>query len=190
MKNSQTQRDYSLIRKVNDGDTSAFRQLIFAYKDVSLSLAISIIKDPIVAEDVLQDVFIKVYHKLHTFKFKASFATWLYRIVVNTCYNELKKKKHTISLQNTTETDAILNYEKDYLKDADHKKYINLTLEKLKPDEALVLRLFYLCECKIKEIQDITGFKSSKIKVDLHRGRENFQFYLKQILGDDLNNLL
>lgn len=190
MKNSQIQRDYSLIRKVNDGDTSAFRQLIFAYKDVSLSLAISILKDPVVAEDVLQDVFIKVYHKIHTFKFKASFATWLYRIVVNTCYNELKKRKNIVSIDSISEVNSIVHNQKEYLEDADQKKYINMTLEKLKPDEALVLRLFYLCEFKIKEIEKITGFKSSKIKVNLHRGRDNFQFHLKQILGDDLNNLL
>lgn len=88
MRNNPTQQDYELIRKINKGDTSAFRQLVYIYKDVSLSLASSIIKDSSIAEDVVQDVFIKVYHKLDTFSFKSSFATWLYRIVVNTCYNQ------------------------------------------------------------------------------------------------------
>ncbi|WP_281986385.1 RNA polymerase sigma factor [Aquimarina aggregata] len=188
MSNSKKQYDYELIRKINEGDTTAFRQLVYLYKDVSLSLACSILKDKTIAEDVLQEVFIKVYAKLNTFKFKASFSTWLYRIVVNTSYNELKKQKHTVTIDAIT-----INLDtqgKDITLESDQKMYINLALEKLRPDEALVLRLFYLCESSIKEIENITGFKSSKIKVDLHRGRENIHAELKKILGNDLKNLL
>ncbi|WP_298540090.1 RNA polymerase sigma factor [uncultured Aquimarina sp.] len=190
MKNSSKQQDYELIRKINDGDTSAFRQLVYMHKDVSLSLAISILKDPVIAEDVLQDVFIKVYHKLHTFQYKSTFSTWLYRIVINTSYNELKKKKHTVEIKEDNNAFDLPSSNRNNLIEADQKKYIHLALEKLRPDEALLLRLFYLCEYKIKEIEKVTGFTSSKIKVDLHRGRENLHFYLKQLLGDDLNNLL
>ncbi|WP_299217277.1 RNA polymerase sigma factor [uncultured Aquimarina sp.] len=190
MENSLKHRDYELIRKIGDGDTSAFRQLVYLYKDVSLSLAVSIIKNPVIAEDVLQDVFIKVYHKLHTFQYKASFSTWLYRIVINTCYNELKKKKDTTDIQDIRDTLNLPSVDRDNMNEADQKKYINLALQQLRADEALLLRLFYLCEYKIKEIEEITGFKPSKIKVDLHRGRENIHFHLKQLLGDDLNNLL
>ncbi|SHJ08091.1 RNA polymerase sigma-70 factor, ECF subfamily [Aquimarina spongiae] len=188
LKNSPVQRDYELIRKINDGDASAFRQLVYVHKDVSLSLAISILKDHNLAEDVLQDVFVKVYHKIHTFKFKSSFTTWLYRIVVNTSYNELKKRKSTFALDEQTAEIPIVD--KSSIDEADQKKYINLALERLRPDESLLLRLFYLSELKIKEIEKITGFKTSKIKVDLHRGRENMLFELKQLLGPDLKHLL
>ena len=190
MRGNLKQKDYELIRKINDGDTSAFRQLVYAHKDVSLSLAISILKDPVIAEDVLQDVFIKVYNKLHTFRYNSTFSTWLYRIVVNTSYNELKKKKDLVTIENTLETIGLTSVDRSNLLEVDQKKYINLALEKLRPDEALLLRLFYLCEYKIKEIEKVTGFKSSKIKVDLHRGRENMHFHLKQLLGDDINSLL
>jgi RNA polymerase sigma-70 factor (ECF subfamily) len=76
------------------------------------------------------------------------------------------------------------------MSELDQKKYINLALEKLRPDESLLLRLFYLSELHIKEIEKITGFKTSKIKVDLHRGRENLHFQLKQLLGNDIKYLL
>lgn len=182
--------DYEIIRKIKEGDTGAFRQLVYAHKDVSLSLACSILKDQIIAEDVLQDVFIKVYHKIHTFNHKSSFSTWLYRIVVNTSYNELKKQKPNVSIDdvNGSLNGSIEDY--SIMIEADHKKYINLALEKLRADESLVLRLFYLCELSIKEIGEVTGFKPSKIKVDLHRGRENMHFQLKELLGDDLKYLL
>lgn len=188
MKNNPTQRDYELIRKVNEGDTSAFRELVYAYKDVSLSLASSILKNTIVAEDVLQDVFVKVYRKLNTFKYNSTFATWLHRIVVNTSYNELKKQKNnTIPVEDVFNIPSI---DRNTISEADQRKYINIALEKLRPDESLLLRLFYLSELQIKEIEKVTGFKASKIKVDLHRGRENLHFQLKQLLGDDLKHLL
>ncbi|WP_299113930.1 RNA polymerase sigma factor [uncultured Winogradskyella sp.] len=189
MKNKE--EDFSLIRKVNEGDTSAFRQLVYLHKDVSLSLAYSILKDLTISEDVIQDVFIKVFHKLSTFNFKSSFSTWLYRIVINTSYNELKKRKASISLDEDNTGNLFAPIEnKDFMRKSDQKKYINLALKQLRTDEALALRLFYLCELSIKEIEEITNFKKSKIKVDLHRGRENLNFQLRQLLGDDINYLL
>ncbi|MBQ4802102.1 sigma-70 family RNA polymerase sigma factor [Aquimarina sp. MMG015] len=190
MRNSQYKQEYDLIRRINDGDASAFRQLVYVYKDVSLSLAISILKNQVIAEDVLQEVFLKVYNKLHTFRFKSSFSTWLYRIVINTSYNELKKRKNSINIDELESGFIISLVEKNAMDEADQKRFINLALQQLRPDEALVLRLFYLCEYKIKEIEKVTGFKTSKIKVDLYRGRENMHFQLKRLLGDDLNNLL
>lgn len=182
--------DYELIRNANGGDTNAFRQLVYKYKDVSLSLAFSILKSKTLAEDVLQDVFIKVFNKLNSFHFKSAFSTWLYRIVVNTSYNELKKQKANSALNDSSEHLFVQAEDKDYMKAQDQKHYINTALTLLRPDEALVLRLFYLCELSIREIEDITTFKTSKIKVDLHRGRENLNFQLKQLLGDDINYLL
>ncbi len=72
----------------------------------------------------------------------------------------------------------------------ERKKYILLALQRLRPDESLALRLFYLCELSIDEMAEITGFGTSKIKVDLHRGRDNLYFHLKRMLGDEMNQLL
>ncbi|RZN84650.1 MAG: sigma-70 family RNA polymerase sigma factor [Winogradskyella sp.] len=191
MKTKNQIEDYDLIRNANEGDTNAFRQLVYKHKDVSLSLAYSVLKDRTIAEDVLQDAFIKVFHKLNTFNFKSSFSTWLYRIIVNTSYNELKKRKTNISLDEDNKDNFLTPIEdKDFMKESDQKRYINIALKQLKPDESLVLRLFYLCELSIKEIEKVTNFKTSKVKVDLHRGRDNLSFQLKQLLGDDINYLL
>ncbi|WP_299207574.1 RNA polymerase sigma factor [uncultured Dokdonia sp.] len=190
MKNNPTHKDYELIKKAIEGDISAFRQLVYLHKDVSLSLAVSIVKDIALAEDILQDVFIKVYHKLNSFTYKSAFTTWLYRIVVNTSYNELKKKKKHLSLDLPQESFLLPPTVDTSINEADQKKYIQLALQRLKPDESLVLRLFYLCELSIKEIEEITNFKISKIKVLLHRGRSSIHFELKQLLRDDLKHLL
>jgi RNA polymerase sigma-70 factor (ECF subfamily) len=184
--------DFELIQKIKKGDTTAFRYLVERHKDVSLSLACSIVKDTSKAEDVLQEAFIKVFKKLHTFQFNAAFTTWLYRIVINASYNAVKKNKNRqyFSREAEEKLQTLEAIPIDSLKENDQKKYINLALEKLRSDEALVLRLFYLCELKISEIAESTGFSNSKIKVDLSRGRSNLNFQLRQILGTEINNLL
>ncbi|WP_422860741.1 RNA polymerase sigma factor [Flagellimonas sp. S174] len=184
--------DTLLINRTKDGDTGAFRQLVEKHKNVSLSLACSILKDENKAEDVLQDVFIKVFEKIDTFNFNSIFSTWLYRIVVNTSYNELKKHKNHPSL---SQVDIKIekssgNMALNAFKEEEQKKYIQAALKRLRADEALILRLFYLCDLKIKEIEDITGFKNSKIKVDLHRGRINLNQELKKLLGKEIHDLL
>jgi RNA polymerase sigma factor (sigma-70 family) len=184
--------DAALIEKVKKGDTQAFRQLVDKYKDVSLSLACSILKDKEKAEDVLQDVFIKVFQKASSFKHQSAFSSWLYRIVVNTSYNDLKRNKSYLELENLNSNESQANEKTvlQQLKEEDQKKFVVVALNRLKPDEALVLRLFYLCDMSLKEVQKVTNFTASKIKVDLHRGRKNMEIVLTDLLGTQLKDLL
>jgi len=184
--------DVVLIESVKKGDTQAFRQLVDKYKDVSLSLACSILKDKEKAEDVLQDAFMKVFQKANGFKHQSAFSSWLYRIVVNTAYNELKRNKSYSDLDDLNSTESLANDKTaiQYLKEEEQKTYVILALNRLKPDEALVLRLFYLCDMSLKEVQEITNFTSSKIKVDLHRGRKNMEMALRGLLGNQMKDLL
>lgn len=184
--------DAKLIDRVKEGDDGAFVQLVDKYKDLSLSLAHSIMKDRDKAEDVLQDAFIKVYEKAGSFKHQSAFSSWLYRIVVNTAYNALKKEQKYSEMDSLTlKEDKIQEASgKDVFKEEEQKKYIVLALEKLRPDEAVVLRLYYLCGHSAKEIEEVTGFGASKIKVDLHRGRTNMEEALHDLLGTQVKDLL
>lgn len=182
--------DRHIIQRIKEGDMQAFRYMVDAYKDMSLSLVVSIIKNQVMAEDVLQEAFIKVFQKIHTFKFKASFSTWLYRIVVNTSYNELKRNRFTSQIDTLETVSEFQLNKEDLLQEENQKRFINLALGAINADEALVLRLFYLSEMSIKEIVKITGFSSSKVKVCLHRGRDNLNFQLRKLLGDELKDLL
>ncbi|MEM7087160.1 MAG: sigma-70 family RNA polymerase sigma factor [Bacteroidota bacterium] len=182
--------DKNLIGKIKEGDTNAFGQLVEKYKDVSLSLVFSILKDERLAEDVLQEVFIKVYEKLHQFKNKSTFSTWLYRIVVNSSYNELKKMKRFSNMDDIARRPEQIIEKEDFLKEENQKRFIHMALNAMQNDEALILRLFYLSEMSIREISKITNFSKSKVKVCLHRGRSNLDFQLRQLLGDELKYLL
>lgn len=184
--------DIKLVNRSKAGDTSAFRDLVNAHKDVSLTLACSVLKDTTLAEDAVQTAFIKVFEKLNSFRQDSKFSTWLYRIVINTSYNLLKQQKNHVQMDvlSNLAIDTDGKSETKALTEQDQKKYINLALNRIKSDEALLLRLFYLYEHTIVEIKEITGFSKSKIKVDLHRGRKNMELQLQKFLGNEITQLL
>lgn len=185
--------DALLIAKIKAGDTLAFRALVEKHKDVSFSLACSILKDEHMAEDALQEAFLRVFTNLRYFRFESSFPTWLYRIVVNTCYTLRRKSKkeyfeeiHAIAVEPTEgETSGW-----EVLLSNERKIYIQRALAMLKAEEALVLRLFYLCDLGINDIEEITELSHANIKVLLHRGRKNMFVLLEKLAGDELRNLL
>lgn len=91
---SQTRVDEAaLIRAAQAGDQCAFEQLVHAYDQNVLRLALNLLRSPDDASDVYQEAFLRVYRSLHTFRFDCSFQTWLYRIVTNLCVDHLRKRK-------------------------------------------------------------------------------------------------
>lgn len=182
--------EFELISRIKEGDTSNFKILVEQYKDVSFSLACSILKNEQDAEDALQEAFIKAFTGLGRFNFKSSFSTWFYKIVVNTCKTKYVKHKQNEQLidQDSDLTTEITDHQTP-LSEIDikeRKEIINQIIDNLKTDESLLLRLFYLAEMSIDEIKDITGFKESKIKVTLLRARKSFQQKLEQNYGFEI----
>src|SRR5438270_7817578 len=83
----------SLIRAAQRGDQDAFEQLVRAYDQSVLRLAMNLLRSPEDARDVYQEAFLRVYRNIHAFRFDCSFHTWLYRIVTNICLDQLRKRK-------------------------------------------------------------------------------------------------
>lgn len=85
--------DSELIAATLEGSHGAFEQLVGRYQDRVYRMLARFTKDPGDAEDLTQDVFVKVFQKLHTFQQDATFFTWLYRIAVNAANDALARKK-------------------------------------------------------------------------------------------------
>jgi len=85
--------DFILIREYNAGRVNAFEQLMIRHKDKVRNLIFLTLNDSEFVDDISQDVFISVYHKLSEFRFESKFTTWLYRITVNKCRDYLRKKR-------------------------------------------------------------------------------------------------
>lgn len=188
------QEDSFYIDKVLKGNLPAFAILIEKHKSMSYTLAMRISKNHEDAEEITQDAFLKAYNSLSMFKRESRFSTWLYKIVYHTALSRLRKKQlDRISLEDTTMPDPVQDNDTDGL-DIMHlrerKKIISTAISRLKEDEAVVMTLFYLSENSIKEIEEITGFTDSNIKILLFRGRKKLLFELKKILKEDIVDIL
>jgi len=143
------------------------------------------VKEEAEAKDGVQNTFVQAFKSLKSFKHDSKFSTWLYKITVNESLKFLRKNKRwgnyktmPVEQEDTSVAfnDAVLNIDLTEKKEA-----IQLVFKKMKPKEALVLKLFYLQELSLVEMKEITSFKTSNLKVLLHRGRKSFmKFYLNQ----------
>jgi len=177
-------QDSLYIDKVCSGDTEAFRYFLTNYKDMAYSIAVSVVKDEFIAEEVVQEAFINAFKGLKSFNKQSKFSTWFYRIVTNEAFKKLKKqKKEVVSFvedyrDEIVDESILLN-----LQEEEQTYYIQEALKKLSPNESLILRLFYLQEASIKEVGDITGWSESKVKVTLFRARKNMYLVFNQIVN-------
>ncbi len=86
-------REEELIEKIKRGSISAFETLIKRYKVQIYKLILRIVKDPKEAEDLTQEVFLKIYENIAKFKGNSSFYTWIYRISLNVVLTYLRGQK-------------------------------------------------------------------------------------------------
>lgn len=91
LKRSPETPDRELIEAVLEGSESAFGELVDRYRDRVFRLLGRYCRDAVECEDLAQDVFLKVFRKLHTFQHESSFFTWLYRITVNAATDHLSR---------------------------------------------------------------------------------------------------
>jgi len=86
--------DEHLMARFQSGDRLAYRLLVERYSRELLAFTARLLGDRTWAEDLTQDVFLRLYQKAHTFRAESTVATWLYRVARNACYDHLKRRKH------------------------------------------------------------------------------------------------
>jgi RNA polymerase sigma factor (sigma-70 family) len=184
--------DEQYIQKVLEGDINSFRFLVSKYKDMSFSISISIVKNELIAEEAVQDAFVKAFQNLNYFKGKSAFSTWLYRIVVNESLRKIRKKKLAVEeLDSFSENPGYsVNDTFNYLHEVEQKEIINKLMQEIPATESLLLRLFYLEENSIESICEITQLSQSNIKVTLHRARKRFLHLLEKSFKHEMRTIL
>jgi RNA polymerase sigma factor (sigma-70 family) len=186
--------DKYYIDRIVSGDVNAFSHLVDRYKGMVYTLSLKLLKNAEDAEELAQDVFIKVFNSLKDFKFDSKFSTWLYRITYNAAISKLRKKQiETRDIENVSlpESQVLNSYNAlNELTKQEQIKYIKLVLERLNEEDSVILTLFYLQENSIQEICEITGYSESNVKVKLHRARKTFYDELQFILKDEVISIL
>ncbi len=156
------------IKEILSGEQEAFRHIVRAHQDRMWNIALSVVKSPDLAQDVVQNAFLNAFLKLSSFSGAVPFEAWLYRIVVNAALQELRKRP-PVSDESADELEAELEPHHD------ESERIRHILHRMKPNEALALQLHYLDGFSIHEITLITGWTESNAKVILHRARESMR---------------
>lgn len=92
--NGSGDKDLTLVRRAQDGDRQAFRQLFDRYHRRAFAVAMGVVKNPEDAQDVVQEAFVKVHRHLGNFQGNSSFYTWLYRITMNLAIDHTRRRKN------------------------------------------------------------------------------------------------
>lgn len=178
--------DNILIEQTLNGNTVAFTHLVNRYKAMVFAIVVKVVLNKEDAEECAQDVFIKVYQALNTYKRSAKFSTWLYRIAFNAAISHKRKKKiSAVELNETiyqTLTDDEIFCKFETWNDNEQRKAIDKAIEHLPPDEAVIITLFYMDEKSVDDVAFITGLSQANVKVKLHRARKKMYAQLSKLM--------
>lgn len=181
-----------LIEKAKNGDRNAFEQLILQNEKIVYNIAYRMISNKEDVKDISQEVFIKVYKNIGRFDEKSAFSTWIYRIAVNTCIDEMRKQKNkqTVSMDEELEKEdsivkkqfaaSIETPEDDFIK-KERKKELLTAMNELSEAHKTVLTLRDLQGFSYAEIAEITQTTIGTVKSRLARAREQLKMILELI---------
>jgi RNA polymerase sigma-70 factor (ECF subfamily) len=173
----------ALIQQARDGDVTAFNRLVLHYQGLAYNVAYRIMGGPQAAEDATQDAFISAYKALNSFR-GGSFKAWLLRIVTNSCYDELRRRKRRpqSSLDELTEDNESFPFLRSpdvgpegMQQQRELVQAIERCLHEL-PDEQRVAAV--LCDVEgyeYKEIADITSTTLGTVKSRISRARSKLR---------------
>lgn len=169
-----------IIKDIIGGNQEAFSYIVNSYKDLVFNVVNKIIHNYHEAEDVTQDVFIKVYRNIHRFKFESKFSTWVYSIAYREAIDTFRKKNNSIpfeSIENTQNIEEIdnLTFDDDssLIYDENLINKLKTEVDKLNQTDKIIITLYYNLNNSIEEISKITNLSESNIKVKLYRTRKH-----------------
>lgn len=181
--------DQEIINNVLAGAIAAYSELVDRYSNMVFTLAYNIVLNREDAEEIAQDVFVKVSTSLRSFKQESKFATWLYRIVVNTALNKKKLRKLAIiDIDGEPIEDLTADYALPLYENKNMHQFVQHAVSTLPGNERICITMFYLNELSVNEIGELTGITIANIKVLLHRGRKHLYDALNNVLKTELND--
>lgn len=174
-----SQKSKALISNILAGKTDDFRDVIKEYENLVAHIINKMVADRTIVEDLCQDVFIKVYQNLGSFKFESKLSTWIARIAYNTTLNYLEKKKvpvfSDISDDDSFSPDTVIGDSgtpEDYTTGRNTADLVREEIDALPPQYGIILALYHLEDMTYEEIGNITGMPAGTVKSHLFRGRK------------------
>ena len=177
--------DEEIVLKLNtEFDPEVFSILVERHRSLIKYKCLRYVKNRDVAEDLCQDILIKLYLKMNTFKSGSLFTTWLYSIIHNHCIDYLKKKRkelhQDIMEKLSGEVGELLEYD-EIISDEMSEKLLSGLLDQITPEGKLILLLKYKERKSIKDIQIALNISESAVKMRLSRAKDKINQLHKAI---------
>lgn len=177
-----------MIAQIINGDTNAFSSLVDKYQNLIFHVVKRVVPEQMDAEDISQEVFVKVYRSIGSFKYQSKLSTWIAKTAYLTALNHVKKNKRRLT-EDYPEDVIGLKSDQDSPEEQLSKKntseYLNKLIEQLPEQYRIVVTLFHLEEFSVEEINETTGMPEGTIKSYLYRARKMLKDKIKDFLKDD-----
>ncbi|TKJ40098.1 RNA polymerase subunit sigma [candidate division LCP-89 bacterium B3_LCP] len=164
--------DQRLVKQFLNGDKGAFNELVRKYQKPVYQIARKLLNSHEEAQDIAQEVFIKVYHKLEHYRGEASFFTWIYQITKNLSFNHLRKRKmhQILSLEHVGMSIASSQPSASSLVEGKETEILlNKAIERLPKKQKLVFYLRYYQKLPHAEIARIMNREIGTVKANYHQ---------------------
>jgi RNA polymerase sigma-70 factor (ECF subfamily) len=191
-----TDVDARLVRVAREGDRIAFDRIVLKYRDPIVGLCVRLLGDYADGEDAAQEVFVKVYRNIASFKGDSLFSTWIYRIAVNTCRNRqtswwARLRKRAVRLDGEPESDGgrpaeIADTSMSPEKDLERRRTaeaITRGLRALPRNHRELIVLRDVQGLSYEEIERVTGLAEGTVKSRLARARTALRNELKGLVN-------
>jgi RNA polymerase sigma-70 factor, ECF subfamily len=179
MQNEEEQNELTqeLIERSRDGDTSAFKQLVNKYSGYAFAVTRKIIFDKDDSKDIVQESFIRIWKHLKDYRAEIKFTTWLYRIVVNLCYDKIKSSNRRMMIfQKIDENEGSIAAATDFLENnVSNKIQVEMILklvDDLPPKQKMVFLLRDIQGNNISETSEMLRISENSVKANLFNARK------------------
>lgn len=173
--------DESIVAKITAGDVDAYAEIMNRYEPKLHRYVTYLIHNQTMADDIVQDTFIKAYRNLRGFNLKYKFSSWIYRIAHNEAMNAIKKERHLSDYSIDELPDIGYDQRIEELIDSDVMKgHVHDCLDKLDLKYREVIQLIYFEHMKYDEASDILQVPTPTIGVWLSRAKNRLKEICKE----------
>lgn len=170
--------DLNLIEAFRAGNESAFDRLFLKHQDYVYNVCLGILGNADDACDCTQETFLRVYAKVKEFRAQSAFSTWLYRVAVNVCVGQLRKRPRqaTASLEDENVREIPDDAPEPWIgmeREVDGDR-VRAVVAELPENYRVVLVLRYFQNLSYEQMMEVLGFSLTQVKVKLHRARRAF----------------
>ena len=176
----RAQADLELVEKFLDGDTDAFTALMHAHEDRVFAVCLRMLRNREAALDAVQETFITLFRKADRFRGEAALGTWLYRVAMNTCYDQLRKRKRHDAVPLPDDNDPADVGAGEQIDAVELRPDLEAALDAIPPEFRAAVVLVDIEGLPLDQVAELLEVPVGTVKSRVFRGRR----LLAKILGN------